>query len=1658
MPNQKDKSPAGRRNAATAAATAAKSRPKLEPLPEISDTYISNAATPTTLSPATPHSSSRRSQKSEANTSYPGNSSPSVHRRDDGAMQVDVSLADAPNQTPTASSDRHPSPAVEAESVGSTSSLTQPQRPRSRTASPWRGKARTSGNIFSRPKANANRQSATGTQLVLQHDAASPHDPNSAMVGGSDTSLTSSGISSAGLVLERSSTIAGDRPDQYSAHRRRGLTLDPDHYGARQISTSAGAESGELPETSPAKQPATASHFHISRNNTALAVRTDRRMLQPGHPARISKNDSGSSNTTVTTVEVDASASSTHSNELSDAAPRGQLAMMLYNNDPREPGVGGTDLPPLDTPALNAFVRGSAGASGLSSAGILGRTKRGGSGGDSRLGDYKGALMRPPTMDIFGTRSRNNTGDQQASGGGAYDDQDLRGGVAHSGPVDTSVHMSSSAEQILLHARHAQPMRAGLSSGDDLSEDTRSAVTFSHASSSRDTLAGGGQQPRAVPSQGLGSKGDWMYTSPGERPGTSGTTDGLGHRAPQHPATLRAGRGSAVSPQHEYSDVKDTPMAKSSDSIASATMHQRRESGQVGRAQAGLLQQHGRSDTIPRVSSDTSAHPALAYGSSGSGTRLPSGADPAMFDGDYDENWQYNQAVNGSYGGSSDRGDCAAPSRSHNPWSLAPSRSHKKMLRYEYPEAWTSLAVAPYNDPTCAVAGMDGLSLLSMGPDKIVQRSTISNGRRRSTAPHFNDVVWRPLDYIVTGSNFGKVIVWDPNRRGDQTVYAYGSDIGRTVHRLAVKPSDSKFVYAAYSEGQICGWDFKSVSNSPALRITSSMSPHDIDCNPMDANMIAAVTQEGRLSVWDIRKPIHPLISLPAHGANPAVCVSWHPTGRFIGTGGNDQNIKIWDFKTASYKKTTAQAFCTIKTISTPRRLKWRPGHDTQIGSSASGTDPRFQVWDMRNPNHAMCSHQRHSDRIMGFAWYDENLVWSAGREKVVLQCDIRSEAMYTAGLLGNSAVDFSPSTHLTVATGLHKLEPTVHDTPAVPRPIAAPAVMQPAKKHPTSSGSSRSKGKRVTSGGSHNDGDGSVLGPASVEEDEYQDQVYISRFQPNFPVPYVDEHPLGPELAVNSNAICNLARSYRYDPNAFKECCEHNAKEARAIGLAEISKFWLFLSAVFGDALPLKSKRKPTKVAADAAAASSVSPGSIQEHRPVESAVGGAQRPYSVATSRSSSGMFASRSVSATYHMDSTTNDIEALTRYPDPSMLSMTAQHTPNGSTAQHTPNGSLAQLQITPLLASAKSAGEELADAQFSPRPVANGDSGRLQRNHLSQSHSNLQHAALPSKLGTVPSPMSRSAAHSMSSPPSNYVSEPTTPAYRAGSARLPRNYTTGANLSLAGHQRVPAVEQTPDSSDIVESRGQEALLSELSKRFFLQNNVTPSTDQQASVVSFPGHSTPPAPQQTILSVMTNANLGGDLPAASKSPSPLRLQVVPPRHITKAELRMAISSCEYYVDKGDVQTAVTAALLLRNFIRLANWLDTEEWFHAYIMQLDLYKEYTAATEILLASPFTSVQTPISLRNTMCVSCGTCGSQLSTLPHSGISWCAACQNMANSCVVCELPVRGEYIWCHTCGHGGHSGHIREWFEKHNQSSCPAGCGHICQPLIASYAPRLEE
>ncbi|XP_029944372.1 GATOR complex protein WDR59 isoform X2 [Salarias fasciatus] len=77
---------------------------------------------------------------------------------------------------------------------------------------------------------------------------------------------------------------------------------------------------------------------------------------------------------------------------------------------------------------------------------------------------------------------------------------------------------------------------------------------------------------------------------------------------------------------------------------------------------------------------------------------------------------------------------------------------------------------------------------------------------------------------------------------------------------------------------------------------------------------------------------------------------------------------------------------------------------------------------------------------------------------------------------------------------------------------------------------------------------------------------------------------------------------------------------------------------------------------------------------------------------------------------------------------------------------------------------------------------------------------------------------------------------------------------------------------------------------------------------------------------------------------------------------------------------------------------------------------------------------------------------------PHKGIEFglycchcrsqargtqCAVCKRLTFQCAVCHVAVRGSSNFCLSCGHGGHTGHMMDWFRR--QDECPTGCGCHC-------------
>ena len=134
---------------------------------------------------------------------------------------------------------------------------------------------------------------------------------------------------------------------------------------------------------------------------------------------------------------------------------------------------------------------------------------------------------------------------------------------------------------------------------------------------------------------------------------------------------------------------------------------------------------------------------------------------------------------------------------------------------------------------------------------------------------------------------------------------------------------------------------------------------------------------------------------------------------------------------------------------------------------------------------------------------------------------------------------------------------------------------------------------------------------------------------------------------------------------------------------------------------------------------------------------------------------------------------------------------------------------------------------------------------------------------------------------------------------------------------------------------------------------------------------------------------------------------------------------------------------------------------WQITYIDMLHRFQLWVPAAELMNVSEDDKVRGYVG--NTVVKAfCGACRKELDADTDGdgldpGRQRCLTCLNKASSqnesiwyvgrpvdCAICQLPVRGAYVWCQGCGHGGHFECMKEWFST--QAFCPTGCGHECQ------------
>ncbi|GKY92256.1 hypothetical protein MPSEU_000196700 [Mayamaea pseudoterrestris] len=176
---------------------------------------------------------------------------------------------------------------------------------------------------------------------------------------------------------------------------------------------------------------------------------------------------------------------------------------------------------------------------------------------------------------------------------------------------------------------------------------------------------------------------------------------------------------------------------------------------------------------------------------------------------------------------------------------------------------------------------------------------------------------------------------------------------------------------------------------------------------------------------------------------------------------------------------------------------------------------------------------------------------------------------------------------------------------------------------------------------------------------------------------------------------------------------------------------------------------------------------------------------------------------------------------------------------------------------------------------------------------------------------------------------------------------------------------------------------------------------------------------------------------------------------------------SLLEERAEDGDVQTCVALCELLQlvtseSTVRLPGLSISlvREWYLSYI---DLLKDmclFSHASYLIRScnDPFIGALNQQS--TTIHESCPNCGKPLqpSDTFVAGCDddnvrrVCRSCRKRVGLCFLCHEPVKGMYVWCPGCGHGGHLDHALQWFggqqDRAVRGACPTGCGHRCNLL----------
>ncbi|KAI6849308.1 hypothetical protein KC332_g1407 [Hortaea werneckii] len=279
-----------------------------------------------------------------------------------------------------------------------------------------------------------------------------------------------------------------------------------------------------------------------------------------------------------------------------------------------------------------------------------------------------------------------------------------------------------------------------------------------------------------------------------------------------------------------------------------------------------------------------------------------------------------------------------------------------------------------------------------------------SGGPRQTYSIDIADVAWAKGtsgDFVAAATSSGKIILYDLGHAGVPAAQLH--EHFRQVHKVTFNPHRGSLLLSGSQDGTVRLWDIRTVrEQAGALQSKRKYSGQsdgvrDVKWSPTEGVDFAFGTDSGWIQCWDIRNLKSAKTRIPAHVLACNV-VDWHPDGRHIASAGSDKAVRVWDLSAGQKQKHRWE----LKTPYPVMNGRWRPACEssmpddngarqcTQFATAYDREHPVIHVWDLRRPALPFRAMQPYPSAPTDLLWHSQDLLWTVGREGLLLQTDIQ--------------------------------------------------------------------------------------------------------------------------------------------------------------------------------------------------------------------------------------------------------------------------------------------------------------------------------------------------------------------------------------------------------------------------------------------------------------------------------------------------------------------------------------------------------------------------------------------------------------------------------------------------------------------------------------------